>query len=281
MTSFELSRRAAPSLIVRDSAGSTNADLASEVRALDATGSIAPDFTTIITENQTAGRGRLDRSWIAPAGSSLATSVLVRTDGVMVDGGIVDGGMAGGGIAVETLGWLPLVAGLAMARAVDAVLPGAPGRAGLKWPNDVQIDGQKVCGILCELIPGSGVIVGAGLNVLMTPEQLPVPTATSLAIAGAQADATLPDRALAAYLTALQSLVHRFRDARGDAQASGIRDEVVARCSTIGRQVRVELPAGSALHGTAVGIDHEGRLEVRDESSTVHAVAAGDIIHLR
>lgn len=281
MTSFELSRRAAPSLIVRDSAGSTNADLASEVRALDATGSIAPDFTTIITENQTAGRGRLDRSWIAPAGSSLATSVLVRTDGVMVDGGIVDGGMAGGGIAVETLGWLPLVAGLAMARAVDAVLPYAPGRAGLKWPNDVQIDGQKVCGILCELIPGSGVIVGAGLNVLMTPEQLPVPTATSLAIAGAQPDATLPDRALAAYLTALQSLVHRFRDARGDAQASGIRDEVVARCSTIGRQVRVELPAGSALHGTAVGIDHEGRLEVRDESNTVHAVAAGDIIHLR
>lgn len=271
MTSFELSRRAAPSLIVRDSAGSTNADLASEVRALDATGSITPDFTTIITENQTAGRGRLDRSWIAPAGSSLATSVLVRTDGVMVDGGI----------AVETLGWLPLVAGLAMARAVDAVLPGAPGRAGLKWPNDVQIDGQKVCGILCELIPGSGVIVGAGLNVLMTPEQLPVPTATSLAIAGAQPDATLPDRALAAYLTALQSLVHRFRDARGDAQASGLRDEVVARCSTIGRQVRVELPAGSALHGTAVGIDHEGRLEVRDESNTVHAVAAGDIIHLR
>lgn len=266
MTTFELSRRAVPSLIVRDSAGSTNADLAVDVRARDATDSITPDLTTMITDNQTAGRGRLDRSWIAPAGSSLAISVLVRVDGI---------------IPIETLGWLPLVAGLAMAQAVDAVLPESAGRTGLKWPNDVQIDERKVCGILCELIPGSGVIVGAGLNVLMTPEQLPVPTATSLAIAGAEPDATLPDRALAAYLTALQSLVHRFRDGRGDAHAGGIRDEVVARCSTIGRRVRVELPAGSALHGTAVGIDREGRLEVRDESDTVHAVAAGDIIHLR
>jgi len=263
---FERSRHVVPSLIVRDSTGSTNADLASEVRAGGATDPLPPDFTTMITENQTAGRGRLDRSWVAPAGSSLAISVLVRVDG---------------GVPVETLGWLPLMAGLAMARAVDAVLPGVPGRAGLKWPNDVQLDGRKVCGILCELIPGSGVIVGAGLNVLMTPEQLPVPTATSLAIAGAEPDAALPDRALAAYLTALQTLVRRFRDAGGDAQASGIRDEVVARCSTIARQVRVELPAGSVLHGAAVGIDREGRLEVRDESDTVHAVAAGDIIHLR
>jgi len=266
MTTFELSRHAVPSLIVRDSAGSTNAELASDVRARDATSSIAPDFTTMITENQTAGRGRLDRSWVAPAGSSLAISVLVRVDGA---------------IPMEKLGWLPLMAGLAMAQAVDVVLPGSPGRAGLKWPNDVQIDDRKVCGILCEMIPGSDVIVGAGLNVLMTPEQLPVPTATSLAIAGAEPDPALPDRALAAYLTALQALVRRFRDARGDASASGIRDEVVARCSTIGRQVRVELPAGAVQHGTAVGIDLEGRLEVRDDSDTVHAVAAGDIIHLR
>jgi BirA family biotin operon repressor/biotin-[acetyl-CoA-carboxylase] ligase len=266
MTTFELSRQAVPSLIVRDSAGSTNADLATEVRRRDATDSRPADFTTMITENQTAGRGRLDRSWVAPAGSSLAISVLVRVDGV---------------IPVETLGWLPLVAGLAMAQAVDAVLPGAPRRAGVKWPNDVQIDERKVCGILCEILPGSGVIVGAGLNVLMTPEQLPVQTATSLAIAGAEPDATLPDRALAGYLTGLQSLVRRLRDGRGDAQASGIRDEVVARCSTVGRQVRVELPAGAALQGTAVGIDLEGRLEVRDDSDTVHAVAAGDIIHLR
>jgi BirA family biotin operon repressor/biotin-[acetyl-CoA-carboxylase] ligase len=266
MTSFERSLHAVPSLIVRDSAGSTNADLALEVRRLDASDSPAADFTTMVTDNQTAGRGRLDRSWVAPAGSSLASSVLVRVDGV---------------VPVETLGWLPLLAGLAMTRAVDAVLPGASGLATLKWPNDVQIDGRKVCGILCELIPGIGVIVGAGLNVLMTPEQLPVPTATSLRIAGAEPDAELPDRALAAYLTTLQALVGRLRDGHGDEQLSGIRDEVLARCSTIGRPVRVELPGGAVQHGTAVGIDLTGRLEVRDDSDTVHTVAAGDIIHLR
>jgi BirA family biotin operon repressor/biotin-[acetyl-CoA-carboxylase] ligase len=266
VTTFELSRDVVPSLIVRESTGSTNADLAFEVRTGDASPSIPADFTTMITENQTAGRGRLDRTWIAPAGSSLAISVLVRV---------------AGDIPVQTLGWLPLMAGLAMTDAVEAVLPGPLGRTGLKWPNDVQIDERKVCGILCEMIPGSGVVVGAGLNVLMSVEQLPVATATSLVIAGAEADSVLPDRALAAYLTALQSLVRRFRDARGDVQRSGIRDEVIARCSTISRQVRVELPGDSELHGVAVGIDVEGRLEVRDDSATVRPVAAGDVVHLR
>jgi BirA family biotin operon repressor/biotin-[acetyl-CoA-carboxylase] ligase len=269
-----LSRREVPQLLWRDSAGSTNTEL---VRL--AADSDLPAFTTLITTNQTAGRGRLDRSWIAPAGSALAVSVVVR---------------APSGSGVEGLGWLPLAAGTAMSDAVTAVLPdGVP--VGLKWPNDVQIDGRKVCGILSELVPhgasqraasaGVAVVIGAGLNLTMPADQLPVPTATSLMLAGADVDAVDParliDRVLAAYLHSLTELVTALWQSEGDADRSGLRAAVVERCSTIGREVRVELPGGEQLIGRAVGIDTIGRLEVRDNADRVMAVAAGDIVHLR
>jgi BirA family biotin operon repressor/biotin-[acetyl-CoA-carboxylase] ligase len=273
-----LSRREVPRLLWRESAGSTNTEL---VRL--AADSDLPTFTTLITTNQTAGRGRLDRSWIAPAGSALAVSVLVR---------------APSGSGVEGLGWLPLAAGAAMFDAVTAVLPhGAP--VGLKWPNDVQVDGRKVCGILSELVPlgvperasqGAAsaevaVVIGAGLNLTMSAEQLPVPTATSLAIVGADVDAVDParliDRVLARYLHSLTALVTALWQSEGDADRSGLRAVVVECCNTIGRDVRVELPGGEHLIGRVVGIDTIGRLEVRDDYNRVRTVAAGDIIHVR
>jgi BirA family biotin operon repressor/biotin-[acetyl-CoA-carboxylase] ligase len=145
-----------------------------------------------------------------------------------------------------------------MCDAVTAVLPSGP-RVGVKWPNDVQVDGRKVCGILSELVPpsasspGLAVVIGAGLNVTMSEQQLPVPTATSLVLAGAD-PADLFDR---------------------------VRAAVIERCTTIGREVRVELPGGAELLGRATGIDAMGRLEVRGADGQVRAVAAGDIIHLR
>ena len=276
--SFERSRREVPELLWRQTSGSTN----SELIAL-ASGAALPAFTTLVTGDQTAGRGRLDRTWIAPAGTSLAISVLVPVEA------LTPAAVAGG-----ALGWLPLAAGAAMSRAVTTVLP-ADAVVGVKWPNDVQIGGLKVCGILSELVPAStppasapAVVIGAGLNVSMTAEQLPVPTATSLVLAGAGSGsgadagpAELDDRVLAEYLRALTGLIGGFLADGGDADRSGLRETVVACCTTIGRAVRVELPGGAELHGTASGIDALGRLEVREASGLVRSVAAGDIIHLR
>ena len=259
---FEASRREVPQLLWRDSSASTNTEL-----VLLAVDPRLPAFTTLVTTDQTAGRGRLDRAWIAQAGTAIAVSVLVRAE------------------APRGLGWLPLAAGLAMSDAVASVLP--PGsRVGIKWPNDVQIDGRKVCGILSELVPPSSappavaVVIGAGLNVTMSAEQLPVPTATSLQLAGAEG-ADLFDRVLAGYLHSLTALVTALWQSEGDADRSGLRAAVAERCTTIGREVRAELPGGSELLGRAVGIDAVGRLKVRDDAGQVRAVAAGDIIHLR
>ncbi|HEY4226631.1 MAG TPA: biotin--[acetyl-CoA-carboxylase] ligase [Pseudolysinimonas sp.] len=265
---LDRSRAVVPHLLVRDASGSTN----SELTAMAADPGL-PSFTVLVTTDQTAGRGRLDRAWVAPAGTALAISVLVRA-----------GALSGEAIEAGALGWLPLVAGAAMSDAVAEVLP--PGAAaGVKWPNDVQLDGRKVCGILSELVPatpsaGLSVVVGAGLNTTMTAEQLPVPTATSLVLAGAD-PAELDDRVLSAYLSRFTTWVTGLLEHGGDAERSGLRAAVVARCTTIGRAVRVELPGGAELHGTAVGIDALGRLEVRDGSGRVQPVAAGDIIHLR
>ena len=264
------SRREVPQLLWRDSVASTNTEL---VRL--AGGSSLPAFTTLATTDQTAGRGRLDRAWTAPAGTALAVSVLVPAP-------------TSRSAEVEGLGWLPLAAGAAMFDAVTGVLP-AGVRVGIKWPNDVQLDGRKVCGILSELVPadaasaGVSVVIGSGLNLTMSAEQLPVPTANSLALAGADtADpAELIDEVLAAYLHSLTGHVTALWGAGGDAVRSGLHAAVVERCTTLGREVRVELPGGTQLVGRAVGIDGLGRLQVQDADDHLRSVAAGDIVHLR
>lgn len=264
------SRREVPRLIWRDSIGSTNTELARLAADQE-----LESFTALVTMDQTAGRGRLDRVWVAPAGTALAVSVLVRIPA-----------MAGRSVDASSLGWLPLAAGAAMFDAVADVVPDRA-KVGIKWPNDVQVDGLKVCGILSELVPtrlpggGPDVVIGAGLNIGMSAEQLPVPTATSLALAGAPVSADLVDRVLAGYLRALRASVTGFVNSGADAELSGLRAAVGERCSTIGREVRAELPGADPLIGRAVGIDRLGRLELRDADGRVTAVAAGDIIHLR
>lgn len=242
--------------------GSTNDDMVRRATGADASG--WPHLSVVVTTDQRSGRGRLGRSWVAPAGSSLAASVLLRIDAV----------------PLESWGWIPLLAGAAMTRAIAAAL-GDPSRAALKWPNDVLIDDRKVCGILCELLPQqAAVVVGSGVNVSLGAEDLPTDSSTSLTLAGARgAD---PDRLLAAYLIELVALVERFTAASGDAASSRLRDEVQRLCSTVGRSVRVHLPGGGELRGTAVGLDEFGRLRIESASDAVlTAVAAGDVTHLR
>ncbi|MDQ1562599.1 MAG: BirA family transcriptional regulator, partial [Actinomycetota bacterium] len=185
-------------------------------------------------------------------------------------------------LGVEHFGWLPLIAGVAMSTAIDAIVGG--GRTKLKWPNDVQIDGFKVCGVLAELLPSAdAVVIGAGVNLSLTADELPVPTATSLMLAGVHATGEeLVDVILSDYLTTLEELVTAFLRVGADAGASGILDLVSEWCSTLGQEVRVHLPGGDDLVGVATGIDATGRLVVqRTADGAVQAVAAGDVTHLR
>lgn len=240
-------------LVVASETGSTNADLRSQASDADAW----PHLSVIMTRNQTAGRGRLDRSWVAPAGASLAVSVLLRELPA----------------AIETRGWIPLAAGVAMADAVAAQLPDH--EVAVKWPNDVLVDGRKICGILAEATADS-VIVGTGVNTAMTASELPIPTATSFAVLGVEPDV---DRLLADYLRGFDSLLSALA-AAGDAMSSGLHAAVSARCGTLGRAVRASLPGGRTLEGIAVSLDRDGRLVVLADG-VEHAVSAGDVVHVR
>jgi BirA family transcriptional regulator, biotin operon repressor / biotin---[acetyl-CoA-carboxylase] ligase len=259
-----LSIAAAARLDVLPQAGSTNAELVSAASSGE-----LPHFTVFATTNQTAGRGRLGRDWVAPEGKTLAVSVLLGT----------------GDVSPDRLGWLPLLTGLAMTRAVGRLVHGH--EVSLKWPNDVHVDGLKVSGILAELVPGVGVVTGAGLNLTMTTAELPTPTSTSLALNGwgdgkETASETMLDAALSAYLIELGSLYSAFAAAGFDAGASGLRAGVSASCTTIGRSVSVDLPDGDQLFGSAVGIDESGRLRIAGTSfDGERAIAAGDVTHLR
>ncbi len=252
----------APELLHLESTGSTNDELVSRAAT-------SPDFSVVVTDDQTAGRGRLGRVWIAPPGKTLAISVLLRPR--------LPGGEA---LAFDHYGWLPLIAGVAMTQAVGSVLP--PHRVGLKWPNDVLVDDKKVCGILAELVPaGTEVVIGAGINLTFAQEELPTETSTSLALAGAD-EIDLADRVLSAYLLALRDLTGEFVRIGGDADGSGIHSLVTEYCTTLGRDVRVQLPGGGDLFGVATGIDRSGRLQVTASSDgRLTAVAAGDVTHLR
>lgn len=245
---YSLSRSVVPDLRVPASSSSTN----TELLALAADPAV-PSFTAVLTLDQTAGRGRLDRSWVAPAGTALALSVLVR-----------------GALAHPLASWLPLLAGLTLAEALDEV---APGRVAVKWPNDLLLDDRKVCGILVEVAPGGDAVIGSGLNLAQTAEQLPVATATSLALAGIDVSPEQLDTVVASYLRRLRNEI----EAPGP--VARLRDRVIARCATIGRAVHVLLADGSTLDGTATGLDASGRLEVASVDRGVVSVAVGDVTH--
>ena len=279
---WELSRRAVPRFEFLAEAGSTNDELRAAATGQEA--SAWPHGAAIATDNQTRGRGRLGRTWMAPTGKTLAISLLLRPE------------LAGGRpFPPDAYGWIPLIAGTAMTeavrRAVDAAAsddlePDDDDRSGgvdveLKWPNDVLISGYKVCGILSELLPeSSAVVVGAGLNLTLDEHALPTLTSTSLLLAtGRQPDA---DAVLADYLGGFLTLMRAFTESGADASASGIADRVSAVCGTLGSEVRVELPGDRELLGLAERLDHDGRLVVRDrENGELQSVAAGDVTHLR
>lgn len=257
---YPLTAAISPRVEVVKTTGSTNADVVASAAAdFDAW----PHLSLRLTTDQRSGRGRLDRTWTAPPGLALAASVLVRV----------------GGIPPRSRGWIPLIAGAAMTRAVSAQLSGSGHTTGLKWPNDVLVDGAKICGILAEAVPGhpDAVVIGCGVNTRMTRADLPVATATSFAEIGREAD---DDRLLADFLRVVDEQLTALAATHGDAAAAGVLGIVEALCMTVGSDVRVAMPDGSTLVGRAQRIDPDGRLVVVNGDAQT-PVAAGDVIHVR
>ncbi|MBO0901540.1 biotin--[acetyl-CoA-carboxylase] ligase [Cellulomonas sp. zg-ZUI22] len=250
--------------------GSTNDDV---VAGLRDDPDAWPHASLLVTEHQVAGHGRAGRTWTSPARAALTCTFVARPRS-----------------GPATYAWLPLLAGLGAVRALRAT---AGVRAVLKWPNDVLVElgeqvepldgwgtARKVAGVLAQAVPQvPGVAVGIGLNVDQRRDELPVPWATSLVLAGAGS----VDRAslLVALVEALDQVAHRWVEHDGDAVAAGLVDEVASVCSTLGRPVRVELPGGVALTGTATGLADDGALLVRDAQGVEQRVLAGDVAHVR
>lgn len=275
-----------------------------------------PHLSVLTAEEQTGGRGRLGRAWSSPKGASLSTSIVLRPQ-----------------LAVEHLGWLSMLAGRALVDTLrqDFGLDAADQRAVLKWPNDVQVTQteapeKKISGILASAVPGrsaapGAVVLGVGINVLLTPEQLPIEGSTSVLIelrrrAAAQLAAQGPGSQVSAAqgpeshepgalrTELLCCFLERFANLLGPVEAAARRapetvSEVLVSMvsqvlSTLGQQVRVELPDGSAERGVAQRLTSQGALqvEVTDRRATAEqewqpcrpelkTFSAGDVTHLR
>lgn len=237
-------------------AGSTNTDLIARSKEG------APEGTVLVTEHQTAGKGRLGRGFTTPARVALTFSVLVRPS-----------------VPSDRLGWVSPMMGLA---AVAAVREVTGVEAALKWPNDVLVPGEerdgKLAGILAEAdfsdADQLGIVVGMGLNVAQTREQLPVENATSLLAEGAPGISR--DELLTTVLAGFERRYAAWVQAGGDPEASGLAAEYRDVCVTLGRPVRVHLPGDHLLEGTATGVDAQARLLVAGR-----ALSAGDVVHVR
>ena len=265
--------------------GSTNTDL---MQANNVAGG-----TVLLADEQLSGKGRLGRSWTAPAGSQVILSVLLLPE------------------SLDRLGTLPLAAGLAVTDSIEGTV--------LKWPNDVHIDGNKLCGILAEAgpvgqafkatpkteftkvevgkaelnkaevnkaevnkaevnkaelnktvsgaAPSARVVVGMGINVTLTREDLPIEKATSLALEGRDTDRT----ELA--ITVLKNL--RRRIVQWENQDPQLLLDYRAVCSSLSQEVRLETPSGDVT-GHVDEIGEDGRIMVAGEY-----YSAGDVTHLR
>jgi len=255
--------------------GSTNTDLMQATNVADG--------TVLLADEQLSGKGRLGRTWTAPAGSQVIFSVLLLPE------------------SLEHLGTLPLAAGLAVTDSIEGTV--------LKWPNDVHIDGNKLCGILAEAgpvgqafkaapkteltkvevgkaevnkaevnkaevnkavggaAPSARVVVGMGINVTLTREDLPIEKATSLALEGRDTDRT----ELA--ITVLKNL--RRRIVQWENQDPQLLRDYRAVCSSLGQEVRLETPSGDVT-GHVDEIGEDGRIMVAGEY-----YSAGDVTHLR
>ena len=251
---FPLTASLGHDLVVLDDVDSTNRYLAGHP------GDPAR-LTIAVTTNQTAGRGRMGRSWVSPAGAGLAISVALPAP------------LTPTPLTPHYLQLVSLVTGGCVAEAIE---PEVTGRVEVKWPNDVLVEGKKVAGVLGEITTDHRVIIGVGLNISIPPAMLPTPQATSLHLHGANPDG-LADRWMERFVFGLLERV-------GDVAAgmpSRTREWLVGWLSTLGHAVTVEAPDGSVVTGVAESLGDDGALQIRTGSGQLLSVTAGDVHHLR
>jgi len=225
--------------------GSTNADLLK----MGANG--APDRTVLRADFQSAGRGRLNRTWEAPAGANLLVSLLFRP------------------VPPRPHVLTQVVALAAVATATELCEVGID----LKWPNDLLIDGTKVAGILAQAAPVDAdgvvpfVVVGIGLNLGWAPDG-----ATSLSASGWSRE-VLPHDFLLAMLPHIDELLSLTDD---DLHAA-----YVSKVATIGTRVQAQMPDGNDIVGRATDVERDGRLIIIDDCAMTHRIDTADVVHLR
>ena len=237
---------------IHDELPSTNTALVEEA------GTGAPEGLVLVADHQTAGRGRLGRTWSAEPGTALLVSVLLRPP-----------------LPVDELPLVLMAAGLAACDGVEAV---AGFRPQLKWPNDLVVDDRKLAGLLSEAA-GAGrpaVVLGLGVNVSAGayPKDLSADAVSCEEMASRPVDRS---ELLVGFLAGLEARYSTVLDGKRDAILSAYRSD----SATLGRRVRVELTTGEPVEGKATGLADDGRLVVTDDFGTEHPVHVGDVKHLR
>lgn len=246
-------------VFVVSTSASTNTDVVDALRG----GADWPHMSALVADWQTAGRGRAGRAWVTTPGTALTVSFVARP----------------GEVAKERIGWVPLVAGLAVVRALTDF--GMTPR--LKWPNDVIVEdpnhhplpgwgtSRKIAGVLCEAV-GEAVVIGVGVNVSQGVEELPVVHGASLAMMGASR--LDREELLGAIATELASICREWGTDGGQAK---LTNDITRVCDTIGKEIAVDRPGAPSLMGRAVGLSIEGGLLVESASGRVETVLAGDV----
>ena len=228
--------------------------------------------TLVLADAQTAGRGRMARSWFSPPGVNLYGSVVIR-------------------IAIDTqrtaawLSWLPLMAALGAAEAIESV--GSVDVA-VKWPNDLLINERKVAGILCESAGSSGAgpfqVIGIGINVNGTPEDFPDELRHMATTIRHEAGTVIDrNRLLARLLIELESCLEEFLSHGPEPIAPAYR----RRCATIGKTVKAIVADGQEYIGLAKNVEQDGSLTLVQppacptEAPAIRQLRAADVVHLR
>jgi BirA family biotin operon repressor/biotin-[acetyl-CoA-carboxylase] ligase len=221
---------------------STQDDLANKITAGD-----AKSGDVIVANYQSAGRGRLDRTFLAPPSTALLFSLYLHPQRSRDD-----------------WGFIPLLAGYSIADTLRKI----SADVSIKWPNDLLIDELKVGGII-STAAGSGVIIGIGINVSSTVTELPVETATSLSLAGV-------DKLNRNFLLPL--LLNAFeKDFTAWDKGESFLEKYSWLSATQGREITIVGPSESTIRSRAKSFDEQGRLLLEDGQ----AVTVGDVVHLR
>jgi len=243
-----------PTILRFDSIDSTNLEAMRQARAG------AQEGLCIVAREQTAGRGRLDRSWQSPKDAGIYFSIVLRP-------------------LLRMNAW-PLITLMAALAVSDALLKACGLRTDIKWPNDLCVNDRKLCGILAETVDtedGPAAIVGIGIN--LKADSLPA-TVSDLATSVESATARPPDseRVLVELVKAIGERYDLLQNSQGDEHT--IREWCASSSYAVGRQVRVAL-GNDTFEGTTRGLESDGALRVEVEGQKMRIVRAGDVTALR